>query len=46
MAKKNISVYISFLLRHKPETIGLKMDTHGWVSVEALVAGINREGKI
>lgn len=45
MAKKNISIYISFLLRHKPEDIGLKMDNHGWVSVEELIAGINKSGK-
>ncbi len=41
----NISVYISFLLRHKPDDIGLSMDTHGFVSVEALLNGINESGK-
>ena len=42
---RNVSVYISFLLRHKPEDIGLEMDRHGWVSVEALIDGINKKGK-
>ena len=40
----NLSVYISFLLRHKPETLRLDMDRHGWVSAEALIDGINAEG--
>ena len=44
MKKKDISIYISFLLRHKPETIGLKMDIHGWVSTDELIAGINEQG--
>jgi putative RNA 2'-phosphotransferase len=46
MAKqKNISVYLSFLLRHKPEEIHLHMDHHGWVSVDELITGINKRGK-
>ena len=42
--KKDVSVYISFLLRHKPENIGLSMDSRGWVSVDALIDGINAGG--
>ena len=45
MAKKGISIYLSFLLRHRPEEIGLEMDKNGWVSVEALIAGVNEGGK-
>lgn len=36
-----LSKYLSFLLRHKPEDIHLEMDRHGWVSAEALIRGIN-----
>ncbi|MBQ9081929.1 MAG: RNA 2'-phosphotransferase [Clostridia bacterium] len=43
--KKNVSVYLSYLLRHHPEDIGLDMDRHGWVSVDALIDGICRKGK-
>lgn len=43
--RKNISIYISRLLRHKPEEIGLKMDQYGWVSVDELINGINKAGK-
>ena len=45
MAKKNISVYLSFLLRHRPETIHLSMDKHGWVLVEDLIEGVNKGGR-
>ena len=43
--KKDVSIYLSFLLRHKPDDIGLTMDPHGWVSVEELIDGINKSGK-
>lgn len=33
-----ISKFISLVLRHKPETIGLQLDTGGWVAIEELVA--------
>lgn len=39
------SVYLSYLLRHHPEDVGLSMDIHGWVSVDELIAGINRSEK-
>ncbi len=46
MAKKDgLSIYISFILRHKPEEAGLHMDRHGWVLVEELIDGINKNGK-
>ena len=41
---KNTSKYISLILRHKPETIGITLDEHGWADVEELIEGINRTG--
>ena len=38
-----ISKYISLILRHKPEVIGIQLDTHGWADVNALLAGISRK---
>ena len=38
----NISKYISLILRHKPEEIGLKLDEHGYLSVLDLIEGINK----
>ena len=37
-----ISKYMSLILRHKPEVIGIKLDAHGWADVDALLAGISR----
>ena len=41
---KNTSKFISLILRHKPETIGIALDEHGWADVQGLVDGINRSG--
>ena len=40
--KKNTSKFISLILRHKPETIGIELDEHGWADVDELIAGINK----
>lgn len=32
-----ISKYLSYLLRHKPGAVGLKMDKNGWVFVDELI---------
>ena len=40
MSLKEISKFISLILRHKPETIGIKLDEHGWANVDELTAGI------
>lgn len=31
---------MSLILRHKPESIGIRLDEHGWANVEELIAGI------
>ena len=38
------SKFISLILRHKPETIGISLDGHGWADVQALIEGINASG--
>ncbi len=35
MSLKNTSKYLSLILRHKPETIGIILDEHGCESWEA-----------
>ncbi len=42
MSLQRTSKYISLILRHKPETIGITMDEHGWAKVDELIEGINR----
>lgn len=39
---KSISKYISLILRHKPETIGITLDEHGWANVDELIAGVSK----
>ena len=35
---KKISKFLSLILRHKPETINLKLDENGWADVDELIA--------
>lgn len=46
MSSKNslteTSKFISLILRHKPETIGIQLDEHGWANVDELIRGISR----
>lgn len=39
---KKTSVFISLILRHKPDAIGIALDEHGWADVEELINGINK----
>jgi putative RNA 2'-phosphotransferase len=39
---KETSKFLSFVLRHQPEEIGLKLDDAGWASVEELLAACKR----
>ena len=45
MSKDRLSVFISLILRHKPEEIGITLDKHGWANVKELIAGINNTGR-
>ncbi len=36
------SRFISMILRHKPEEIGIILDEHGWADVQALIEGVNK----
>lgn len=40
-----LSKFLSLILRHKPEEIGISLDEHGWAEVEPLMDGINRTGR-
>ena len=39
---RDLSKFISLILRHKPEVIGISLDDHGWAIVDELLAGIRR----
>ncbi len=42
MSDTKTSKFISLILRHKPETIGISLDEHGWADVDELIAGISK----
>ena len=42
MNYKEISKYISLILRHKPEVIGISLDEHGWANVDELIEGVSK----
>lgn len=43
MKKQEISKFISLILRHKPEVIGITLDKHGWANTQELIDGINKK---
>ncbi|MCD8050622.1 MAG: RNA 2'-phosphotransferase [Clostridiales bacterium] len=42
MSLKNTSKYLSLILRHHPEIVGITLDEHGWAEVDELIAGVSR----
>lgn len=42
---KSISKFLSLLLRHQPDLIGLKLDENGWADVAELIEKSKRKGK-
>lgn len=43
---QDTSKFISLILRHKPETIGIALDEHGWANVEELIEGVTKTHKL
>ena len=43
MSLRKISTFLSFVLRHKPESIGIKLDGNGWAKVNELIAGVQKK---
>ena len=42
MSREKTSRFISLILRHKPETIGITLDEHGWADVGELIEGVSK----
>lgn len=42
---KSLSKFLSLILRHKPEVVGIKLDSNGWADVDALIEGAMDKGK-
>lgn len=45
MSFTDTSKFMSLILRHKPEAIGISLDEHGWANVDELIAGIAKTHK-
>lgn len=43
MDLEKLSRYMSLILRHKPDVIGITLDKHGWADVNELIAGISKK---
>lgn len=39
------SKFLSFVLRHEPQAIGITLDSEGWADISALIDGANKSGK-
>lgn len=39
-----ISKFLSLVLRHKPESIGIRLDENGWTNLETLINHFNESG--
>jgi len=42
---KNNSKFLSLILRHKPETVKIKLDKNGWVEVDELLAKLRQHNR-
>jgi putative RNA 2'-phosphotransferase len=42
--EKRISKFLSFVLRHKPDHIGIALDENGWTDVKVLIERVNENG--
>lgn len=40
-----VSRFLAYVLRHHPEAVGLTLDDAGWVSVDELLAALDRHGR-
>lgn len=41
-----LSKYLSMILRHKPEVIGMSLDKNGWCNIDELLIQMNKHGKV
>jgi putative RNA 2'-phosphotransferase len=42
---REISKFLSYVLRHRPAAIGLELDAAGWADVDALIESAGRDGR-
>lgn len=45
MTPESASKFIAYVLRHAPESVGLRLDAEGWADIDELVAGAAAGGR-
>ena len=45
MTLKSTSKLLSYVLRHRPDSIGICLDENGWIDLELLISALRTEGK-
>jgi putative RNA 2'-phosphotransferase len=45
MQMTDISKFLSYVLRHRPDAIGMELDREGWVEIAALITAAAKAGK-
>ncbi|MFZ5756303.1 MAG: RNA 2'-phosphotransferase [Pseudomonadota bacterium] len=40
-----VSKFLSYVLRHEPQAIGITLDSEGWADIDALIEGASKSGK-
>lgn len=40
-----ISKFLSYILRHRPDAIGISLDNEGWVNIKDIIKGARKHGK-
>jgi len=43
LSLKDTSKFLSLILRHKPQAVGLELDEHGWADVDELIRRVSRK---
>jgi putative RNA 2'-phosphotransferase len=43
--RTSLSKFLSFVLRHEPEAIGIRLDRHGWAAIDRLLLQCHEHGK-
>jgi putative RNA 2'-phosphotransferase len=42
----HLSKFLSFVLRHKPDSVGIQLDSEGWTDIDELIEKSNAAGKL
>ena len=45
MKDRQLSKFLSLILRHRPEVLGISIDENGWASTQEIITKIQEQGK-